>query len=52
MEITTNPATIGVKTAISNKLKVFSSFFISSLKLLDIGLKIYISKLNDFFVQD
>ena len=52
MEITTNPAIIGVKTAISSKLKVFSSFFISSLKLLDIELKIYISNLNDFYIQN
>ena len=52
MEITTNPAIIGVKTAINSKLNVFSSFLISSLKLLVIGLKIYISKLYDFFIQD
>ncbi len=49
--MTTNPAIIGVKTAINNKLKVFSSFLISSLKLLVIGIKIYIRKLNDFYIQ-
>ena len=52
IEITTNPAIIGVKTAISRKLKVLSSFFISSLKLFVIDFKIYISKLYDFFMQD
>ena len=50
IDITTNPAIIGVKTAISSKLNVFSSFFISFLKLLVIGFKIYISKLNDFYI--
>ena len=46
MEITTNPAIIGVNTAISNKLKVFSSFLISSLKLLDIDLNFLYKQVN------